>query len=70
MLVRTETPDPAMARIQACWLTELALGEDRHDTAFRLVCASLSVLTDEESGGTRATILAERLRDLAEKLVR
>jgi hypothetical protein len=65
-MLRTDFTDPPMARIEAAWLTELALGEDRRDTAFRLIVASLNVLTDDR--GTAAADLAEQLRDMADDL--
>ena len=68
MLVLTERPDPATERIQACWLTELGLGEDRTETAMRFICASLNVLTEQESQGKLAVIVAERLRHMADRL--
>ena len=67
MLLRTE--EPAAARIEACALTELALGEDRRDTAFKLICTSLALLSDiDNGGGTPARTLAARLRGLAQEL--
>ena len=66
--MRHRTSDPATWRIEAVALTELALGEDRRDTAFRLVVVSLNVLTEWESNGTSARDLAQRLRDLAARI--
>ena len=53
---------------RACWLTELALGEDRTETAMRFICASLNVLIEQESQGKLAVIVAERLRHMADRL--
>ena len=68
MLVLTERPDPATERIQAAWLCEIALGEDRTETALRFICASLNVLTEQESHGKLAVIVARELRHMADRL--
>jgi hypothetical protein len=55
-------------RVEACALTEMALGESRQDTAFRLAAVSVAVLSETDKGGSRASILADRLRHMADQL--
>ena len=66
MLLRTE--DVATLRVEACALCEMALGETRQDTAFRLTAVSVALLSEIDRSGTRAGILADRLRHLADQL--
>jgi len=46
----------------------MALGETRQDTAFRLTAVSVALLSEIDRSGTRAGILADRLRHLADQL--
>jgi hypothetical protein len=66
MLLRIE--DVATMRVEAAALTELALGESRKDTAFRLAAVSVAVLSETDKSGTRAGVLADRLRAMADQL--
>src|SRR5215207_6198399 len=43
VLLSTNNQDAGLARLEAAALVELALGEDRQETAFRLVCVLLGL---------------------------
>ena len=68
MLLSRTSDDPAVRRLEAAALTELALGEAREATAFKLICLGLGVLSEVDHHGTPARKLAARLRTLAHHL--
>jgi hypothetical protein len=70
MLLSVNNADPGLARLEAAALTELALGEDRDDVAFNLICTALGVLAEVDRDGAPVARVARQWRRLAERIER